>query len=53
MTFATARYSAFALEQETVGYRREDQATRLLPRKTQKPDVDFLVSGHPAESASE
>jgi hypothetical protein len=30
---ATALYSASALDQETVGCRLEDQATRLSPRK--------------------
>jgi hypothetical protein len=50
---ATARYSASALERETVDWRLEDQETRLSPRNTQKPEVDFLVSGQPAQSASE
>ena len=31
---ATARYSASALERETVGWRLEDQEMRLPPRKT-------------------
>ncbi|XP_044946883.1 probable leucine-rich repeat receptor-like protein kinase At1g35710 [Hordeum vulgare subsp. vulgare] len=45
-------YSASALERETVACRLEDQETRLDPRKTQNPKVDFRVSGQPAQSAT-
>jgi len=31
---ATARYSSSALDQETLGWRLDDQETRLPPRKT-------------------
>jgi hypothetical protein len=43
---ATTRYSAFALERDTVFYRLEDQETRLSPRKTSYLEVDRGVSGH-------
>ena len=49
---ATPRYSASALERDTVAWRLEDQETRASPRKTQKPDVERRVSGQPAQSAS-
>jgi hypothetical protein len=52
MLLATARYSASALDRETVGCRLLDQETRFWPRKTQNPEVDRRVSGHPAQSAS-
>ena len=48
-----ARYSASALDRETVVYRFEDHEMREPPKKTQKPDVDLRVSGQPAQSASE
>jgi len=34
VAFATARYSASALERETVGYRFDDHDTKESPRKT-------------------
>lgn len=52
-TLATARYSASALERDTIGCHLDDQETRASPRNTQKPDVDLLVSGQPVQSASE
>jgi hypothetical protein len=51
--FATARYSASALDRDTVGCRFEDHETSESPRKTQKLKVERLVSGQPAQSASE
>ena len=51
--FATTRYSASALDRETVGWRLEDHDTRESLRYTQNPDVDHLVSGQPPQSASE
>jgi hypothetical protein len=51
--FATPWYSASALERETVVCRFEDHETRASPRKMQNPEVERLVSGHPARSASE
>jgi hypothetical protein len=50
---ATARYSASALERETVGCRFDDHDTSESPTNTQKADVERRVSGHPAQSASE
>ena len=49
---ATPLYSASALDRETVGCRLADQEIRLSPKKTQKPDVERLVVGQPAQSAS-
>jgi hypothetical protein len=43
MTCTTARYSASALERETVLWRFEDQDIKLSPRKTQKPEVERHV----------
>ena len=48
-----ARYSASALERDTVVCRFEDHETSELPKKMQNPDVERRVSGHPARSASE
>ena len=53
MLLATALYSDSALDRETVGWRFDDQVKRLFPRKLQKPDVDFRVTGHPTQSAPE
>ena len=53
MVLAMARYSASALDLETVVCRLEDHEMRELPRMTQKPDVERRVSGQPAQSASE
>jgi hypothetical protein len=50
---ATARYSASALERETIACCLEDQEIRLALRNTAYPDVDLRVSGQPAQSASE
>lgn len=50
---AMALYSASALERDTVGWRFDDHDTSESPMKTQKPDVDRMVSGHLAQSASE
>ena len=50
---AMARYSASALDLDTVVCLLEDHETSELPKKTQKPDVERRVSGHPAQSASE
>ena len=50
---ATARYSASALDHDTVGCRLDDHDTKESPRNTQKPDIERRVSGHPAQSASE
>jgi hypothetical protein len=49
----TPRYSASALERDTVVCRFEDHDTRESPRNTQNPEVERLVSGHPAQSVSE
>ena len=48
-----ARYSASALDLDTVFCHLDDHEMREDPRKTQKPEVDRRVSGHPAQSASE
>ena len=48
-----ARYSASALDLDTVVCRLEDHEMRELPRNTQKPYMERRVSGHPAQSASE
>ena len=50
---AMVRYSASALDLETVVCRLDDHKMREEPRKTQKPDVEHLVSGQPAQSVSE
>ena len=46
-------YSASALDLERVGYFLETQVSRFFPINTQKPVVDRLLSGQPAQSASE
>jgi hypothetical protein len=51
--FATPRYSASALDLEIVACHLDDHDIKLAPKKTQYPEVDRLVSGHPAQSASE
>jgi hypothetical protein len=48
-----ARYSASALDLDTVVCRLDDHEMRDEPRKTQKPNVERLVSGQLAQSASE
>ena len=53
MALAIARYSASALNLDTVVCRLDDHKMSELPRKTQNPDVERGVSGHPAQSASE
>ena len=50
---AMARYSASALDLETMVCHLDDHEMKEEPRKTQKPDVERLVSGQPAQSASE
>lgn len=50
---AMARYSASALDRDTIVCRLDDHETRELPRKTQNPEVERRVSGRPAQSASE
>jgi hypothetical protein len=52
-TFATPLYSASALDRDTVCCHFEDQATKLLPKNTQYPEVERRVSGQPTQSASE
>jgi hypothetical protein len=52
-TFATALYSASALDLDIVGCLFDDHEISDSPRKMQYPDVERLVSGHPAQSASE
>jgi len=49
---AKALYSNSVLERETVGCFLELQERSLLLMKMQKPDVDLLSSGQPAQSAS-
>lgn len=49
---ATPRYSASALERDTVCCLFEDHEMSLSPKKTQYPEVDRRVLGHPAQSAS-
>lgn len=46
-------YSASALDLERVGCFLETQVSRFFPRNAQKPVVDRLLSGQPAQSASE
>jgi hypothetical protein len=50
--FVTPRYSASALDLETIDCRLEDQEMRESPRKIVKPEVERLVSGQPAQLAS-
>lgn len=50
---AKARYSASAEDLDTVLYFLAFHDTSASPRNTQKPVVDFLVSEHEAQSASE
>jgi hypothetical protein len=47
------RYSASVLDRDTVFCRLDDHNTRLLPMKTQNPEVERWVSGNPAQSVSE
>lgn len=53
VALATARYSALALNRDTVGWRLDDHDIKESPRKMQYPDVERRVFGHPAQSASE
>lgn len=48
-TLATPRYSTSALERDKVGCLLDNQEIKLSPRKTQYPEVDRLVSGHPPQ----
>lgn len=48
-----ARYSASALDRDTVFCRLEDHEMSDSLKKTLKPDVECRVSGQPAQSASE
>ncbi len=50
---ASVLYSASALDLERVGCFLESQVSRFFLRNTQKPVVDRLLSGQPAQSASE
>jgi hypothetical protein len=52
VVLATPRYVASVLERKTTAWHLEDQDTRELPRKTQKPVVERRVLRHPAQSAS-
>jgi len=51
-TFATPLYSGSALDRDKVGWCLLDQEIKLSPRKTQYPEVDRLVSGHPPQLVS-
>ena len=53
VAFARDLYSASILDRETVACFLAVQDIRLDPRKTAKPPVDLLSSGHPAQSTSE
>ena len=50
---ATALYSASVFDLDTVACFLAFQEMRFGPKNTAKPPVDFLSSGHPAQSASE
>lgn len=50
---AKARYSASATEREMVVYFFAFQEIKESPRNMQKPMINFLESGHPAQSTSE
>lgn len=47
------RYSALAVELETIGYFLALHEILLDPINTQYPDVDVLVSGQPDQLVSE
>lgn len=53
MVWATTRYSASALEQETIVWWLDDQETKLPPKYTQYPEVERRESGQPTQSTSE
>ena len=54
VAFAMALYSASAvLDLDTVACFLAVQNTKLAPRKTANPPVDFLSSRHPAQFVSE
>jgi hypothetical protein len=48
-----ATYSASVVDWATVDCLREDQETSEEPKNWQVPEVDFLLTRHPAKSASE
>ena len=50
---ARDRYSASALDLETVSCCFEDHEIQLAPRKIQYPDVLLLVFMHPTQSTSQ
>lgn len=51
--YATARYSAFVDDLETIDYFLERNDTRLGPKNTTYPVVEREISEQPAQSASE
>jgi uncharacterized membrane protein YccC len=53
IALAMVRYSALALDLNTVVCHLDDHDMRESPRNTQKPEVECRVLGHPAQSASE
>jgi hypothetical protein len=53
VAFAKNLYSTYVLDQDIVPCFFACQETRLHPKNTAKPHVDFLSSMHPAQSASE
>ena len=52
MTVAIDMYSDYAEDLDTACCFLHFQEIKDLPRKTQKPDINLLVSGHAAQSAS-
>ncbi|PKU81507.1 hypothetical protein MA16_Dca007614 [Dendrobium catenatum] len=50
---ASERYSDSVDDRATVCCFLTVHETKVLPRKEQKPDVDFRETGSPAQSASE
>jgi hypothetical protein len=53
VALSMASYSASVLDLETVGCFLVDHDMTLDPKNKTKPQVDFLSSEHPAQSASE
>jgi len=53
VAFAMALYSASVLDLDTVACFLAVQNTKLAPRKTANPPVDFLSSRHRAQFVSE
>ena len=53
MTIAVDLYSDSAEDLDTTCYFLHFQEIKDSPRKIQKPDIDLLVSGHAAQSASQ